>query len=575
MDDIKNLLLAVGLSMLVFYLYQTFYAAPLENEAAERDAATQELAAPASEPAAGDLAAPEAGIPAPAETNETAVEAPSVAIDSPRLKGEISLKGAKVDQIILKDYFDRIGEGAENIELLRPGNGEGAYTAEVGWVGPANGTLRLPDAETLWTPSGPALTAETPLELSWANGQGVTFRLLFSIDDNYMITVAQTVENASGAPVTVAPFGRIRRVGTPKTLGYFILHEGPLGVFDGKLEEVKYKNLVDEPQQEFTSTGGWLGFTDKYWLAALIPDQSASLRARFVHQLVNGVDSYQTNYVAAAAAVAPGAVSGFTTQLFAGAKEVQLLDAYERTDSIPLFDRAIDWGWFYFLTRPIFWLLDKFYGLVGNFGVAILLLTVLIKLLMFPLANKSYRAMSKMKKLQPKMKEIQDRHKDDKVKLQQEVMALYQREKANPAGGCLPTLVQIPVFFALYKVLFISIEMRQAPFFGWIHDLSAPDPLTLITGFGLIPWDVPSYLSWLQIGTWPILMGITMYLQQRLNPQSPDPIQAKVFMFMPIFFTFLLARFAVGLVIYWTWNNLLSILQQWVIMKREGVSLKG
>lgn len=575
MEDIKNLLLAVGLSLLVFYLYEAFYAAPLRDKTAV-DLTAHTEATPSINT---DLSSVELAPPEEASLSSTVLlkdeqHSEHVAIDSPRLKGGIALKGAQIDQIVFKDYFDTVGPGAKNIELFHPDASKDTYTAEFGWRGLANGQISFPDANTLWrVEQGTKLTAQTPVTLVWDNGQGLIFRQTYSIDENFLIAVEQTVKNTSGQSVVLAPYGRILRLDTPKTLGFMILHEGPLGVFENKLTEIDYDELVEAGKQEFKSIGGWLGFTDKYWLAALIPDQTLSVRSRFVHQNVQGREAYQANYVAQEMSIDLGAEARYTARLFAGAKEVSLLDAYEESDGIPLFSRAIDWGWFYFLTRPIFYFLHLFYGWVGNFGVAILLLTVIIKAILYPLADKSYRAMSRMKKLQPMMKDIQERYKNDRLKQQQEMMALYQREKVNPAAGCLPILVQIPVFFALYKVLFITIEMRQAPFYGWIKDLSAPDPLTFITAFGLISWDVPSYLSWLAVGIWPILMGLTMWLQMKLNPQSPDPIQSKIFAFMPVLFTFILASFPVGLVIYWTWNNILSIVQQWIIMKREGVSI--
>lgn len=575
MEDIKNLLLAVGLSLLVFYLYEVFYAAPLRDKTADGlPTSTEVTQHNSTDLASVDLAPPEEETLSSAALSNDEQRFEHVVIDSPRLKGGISLKGAKIDQIVFKDYFDSVGAGAKNIELFHPDADQDTYTAEFGWRSLPNGQVTYPDANSLWrVEQGRTLTAQTPVTLVWENGQGLIFRQTYSIDDNFLITVKQTVKNTSGQPIVLAPYGRILRRDTPKTLGFMILHEGPLGVFEKKLEEIDYDDLAEAGNKEFKSTGGWLGFTDKYWLAALIPDQAISTRSRFVHQSLQGREAYQANYVAQEMLVDAGTVAHYTARLFVGAKEVNRLDAYEESNGIPLFSRAIDWGWFYFLTRPIFYFLHLFHGWVGNFGVAILLLTVIIKIILYPLADKSYRAMSRMKKLQPMMKEIQERHKNDRLKQQQEMMTLYQREKINPAAGCLPILVQIPVFFALYKVLFITIEMRQAPFFGWIKDLSAPDPLTLITGFGLISWDVPTFLSWLAVGIWPILMGLTMWLQMKLNPQSPDPIQSKIFAFMPILFTFILASFPVGLVIYWTWNNILSILQQWIIMKREGVSL--
>lgn len=585
MDDTKNMILAIVLSMLVLFGYQYFIIGPEEEQAriqGELDA-SQEVGDLAINPEAPEIPGSTLSeLPATTEKmepNQDVPEAKRIPIDAPRVKGSISPIGGRIDSLILKDYFDSIEPDSDNIILLRKSSTPHAYFSNFTWIQGRSSNLTLPDENTLWQVNGSVLSSETPIELIWENGQGVTFRKIISVDENYMFSIRQVIENRSDVPITLAPYGMIRRVGTPKTLGFFILYEGPLGVLDGDLydrsEDIQYKDLKEafedgEGPVTITGTDGWLGFTDKYWLTSLIPDQAKAINARFFYSNKNGVDQYQADFVSQGETIPAGGRSEYVTNFFAGAKEVDLIDAYGDTYNIPKFDLAIDWGWFYFLTRPIFYLLDLFYSVVGNFGVAILLLTVLIKLLLFPLANKSYRAMSRMKKLQPKIQTIRERYTEDKVRLQQETMALYQKEKVNPAAGCLPMFLQFPVFFALYKVLFITIEMRHQPFFGWIHDLSAPDPLTLVTGFGLIQWAYPDWMSFLAIGIWPIIMGVTMYLQQKLNPQTPDPVQAKIFMFMPIFFTFILARFPVGLVIYWTWNNLLTIAQQWVIMKKEG-----
>ena len=379
------------------------------------------------------------------------------------------------------------------------------------------------------------------------------------------------MRNQSDQAVTLYPYGLVRRWGTPEISGFFILHEGPIGVLDEQLTEIDYSDLAEEGGEIKQDSGnGWIGISDKYWLAALIPDQAAGFTAKFQHYLNNGEDRYQTDYLRPAMTVPAGSSIEVTDRLFAGAKEVDLLDGYAADLNIPLFDRAVDFGWFYWLTKPFFYVLHFFYELVGNYGIAILMLTLLVKIVFFPLANKSYRSMSAMKKLQPEMTRIREQAGDDKMRMQKEMMELYKKEKVNPMSGCLPIIVQIPVFFALYKVLFVSIEMRHAPFFGWIQDLSAPDPTSFFNLFGLIPFDPPSFLM---IGIWPLLMGITMFLQTKLNPQPADPMQAKVMLFLPLMFIFLFATFAAGLVIYWTWNNVLSIAQQWVIMRRMGVKV--
>jgi YidC/Oxa1 family membrane protein insertase len=374
------------------------------------------------------------------------------------------------------------------------------------------------------------------------------------------------VRNTTNVSVTLSPYGLISRTGTPHVSGYFILHEGPVGYLAGSLREYGYTSIEPGSPREYTSTGGWLGFTDKYWLTSLVLPQDVAARARFTHRIEGGINRYQADFIAPPVTVPTHGMATATMRFFAGAKEVRLLDAYAES-GIPHFDLAIDFGWFYFLTKPIFLALEFFYRLLGNFGLAILLLTLIIKILFFPLANKSYQAMSKMKLLQPKIVEIRERFPDDKARQQQEMMAMYKQVGANPVAGCLPIIIQIPVFFALYKVLFVTIEMRHAPFFGWIHDLSAPDPTSIFNLFGLLPYTPPYFLI---VGAWPLIMGITMYLQMKLNPQPVDPIQARLFMALPFVFTYMLAAFPAGLVIYWAWNNLLSIGQQWVIMRREG-----
>jgi YidC/Oxa1 family membrane protein insertase len=386
-----------------------------------------------------------------------------------------------------------------------------------------------------------------------------------------MFTVKQRVENTGSKTATIFPFGRIQRNGTPEITDFYILHEGMLGIFDGVLTEIDYDDIQETKKIENKSKGGWIGITDKYWLTALIPDQVSTVDTRFKSdRSQNRTDIYQVDFRGEAQIISAGTSSQTSSRFFAGAKEAQLIVDYRDELNITRFDLAIDWGWFEFLTKPIFFALVYFTEYLGNMGLSILLLTVLIKLAFFPLANKSYRAMGKMKILQPEMMKIRERFKDDKARMNQEVMQLYKREKANPAAGCLPILPQIPVFFALYKVVFVTIELRHAPFYGWIHDLSAADPLTPFNFFGLIDWSPPEIIA---IGIWPIIMGVTMYAQQKLNPPPPDPMQAKIFMFLPIMFTFMLARFPAGLVIYWAWNNLLSVLQQYVIMRQAGAQI--
>lgn len=495
---------------------------------------------------------------------------PRVQILSPRLTGSLSLTGARIDDLVLKGYRQTLDPKSEEIILLLPNGSERPYYAEFGWLG--NG-VKLPTGKTVWESNRLTLSPGKPVTLSWNNGEGLLFERVISLDENYMFQITQRVKNTSKNSISLAPYGLISRTGTPDILGFYILHEGLIGVLKGALQEVDYDDFEEGGPKRFETTGGWLGITDKYWLAALIPDQQKKVNTSFVSHKRGALQAYQADYLSPAMTVNPGATIEAKNHFFAGAKEKTLLDAYMADLKIDKFDLAIDFGWFWFFTKPFFSALSYFNGVFGNYGLAILMLTVIIKLIFFPLANKSYRAMSKMKALQPKMEELKERFGEDRQRMNTELMNLYKTEKVNPAAGCFPILIQIPVFFALYKVLFVSIEMRQAPFFGWIHDLSAPDPLGIFTLFGLIPWDVPEALVFVNIGIWPIIMGATMYLQQKLNPTPADPIQAKIFMFMPIIFTFILAPFPAGLVIYWAWNNILSIAQQWVIMKRMGVSI--
>lgn len=587
MTDQRNLILAIVISVGIILGFQVFYEMPrvakqqqlTESQetgqpgggvvqptaGATGAAGTAAGGAPAAGTTVGAAQGPAAGMAT--SRAEALARLPRERINSLRLNGSIALDGGRFDDLSLVDYRQTVDPNSPEIELLNPVGAPNTYFAEFGWV--PDGAVTVPNAETAWETSGGELTENTPVELSWDNGEGLLFQKQVAVDENFMFTLARSVTNNSDQPVTLFPYGLVSRWGTPKTSGYYILHEGPIGVLDGTLKEIDYDDLHDEAPISLASTGGWAGFTDKYWLTSLVPDQAEALQANFRHFVRDGQDRYQVDYLGTARVVQPGETVTVTDRLFAGAKEVRLLDAYGETYGIPLFDRAVDFGWFYFLTKPFFYILTFFYhNVFGNYGLAILALTLLVKALFFPLANKSYRSMSQMKKLQPEMVKLRERHANDKQKMQQELMALYKREKVNPMAGCLPILLQIPVFFALYKVLFVSIEMRHAPFFGWIRDLSAPDPTTVFNLFGLLPFTPPHFLM---IGVWPLIMGFTMWLQFRLNPQPADPIQAKVMGLLPFIFVFLFATFPAGLVIYWTWNNLLSISQQWLIMKRMGV----
>ncbi|MEQ8196184.1 MAG: membrane protein insertase YidC [Rhodospirillales bacterium] len=547
-------------------------AAPVTAPGGAPQPTTQQTGAP-SIPMPDSASIPQApGDPAAAATmakqSRAALlkQSPRIRINAPRLHGSIALKGGRIDDLTLANYHETLDPKSAEIVLLSPSTAQGGYFAEFGWVA-GGGATPVPDSNTLWQADRQTLTAENPVTLSWNNGKGLTFKRTIAVDKDYLFTITQRVENDGGQAVTLYPYGLILRRGTPKVTGFYILHEGLLGVFNGVLQEVDYEDIRDKKTIQNKSTGGWIGITDKYWLTALVPDQKNEVNTRFFNRKEQNLELYQTDYLGKAVVVQPKGSAQASARFFGGAKEMKTLTKYMDQQNIAKFDLAIDWGWFWFLTKPIFVAMIWIYDFVKNYGVAIILLTIAIKIVFFPLANKSYEAMSKMKKLQPEMEKLRDRFKEDKQRLNQEMMALYKREGANPASGCLPILIQIPVFFALYKVLFVTIEMRHAPFFGWIHDLSAPDPTTLFNLFGLIPWTPPEFLM---IGVWPLIMGGSMYLQQMLNPQPADPVQAKIFMFLPLVFTILLAQFPAGLVIYWAVNNVLSIAQQWVIMKRMG-----
>src|SRR5947209_4620248 len=578
----RNLLLAIVVSVVILIGFQYLFEKmrPPTPATPPSPAATQTAPAPgttspgATAPAATGAAGQASGtaVAPAAETREQAIaEQPRVRINTPRLHGSVALTGGRIDDLTLATYHETVDPKSPEVVLLWPKGTKDPYFAEFGWVPGTPGT-KVPGPDTQWTASGGPLAPNSPMTLTWDNGAGLVFTRTISVDENYMFTVRDAVKNSGSTPVSLLPYALISRTGTPQVGGYYILHEGLIGELGGSLREVKYSSLDPGKPTDYNSTGGWLGFTDKYWLTALIPPEDATVKARFTHVVESGVDRYQSDYLGSEITVPADGTAATSTRFFAGAKEVNLLDAYAKS-GIPHFDLAIDFGWFYFLTKPIFLTLQFFYGLLGNFGLAILLLTLLIKLAFFPLANKSYAAMSKMKLLQPEMQKIRERFPDDKARQQQEIMAMYKKVGANPLAGCLPIVIQIPVFFSLYKVLFVTIEMRHAPFFGWIHDLSAPDPTTFVNLFGLLPFDPPAAIAhFVAIGAWPLLMGVTMYLQQKLNPQPVDPVQARMFMLLPIVFTYMLSAFPAGLVIYWAWNNLLSIAQQWAIMHRAGAA---
>ena len=606
-DQQKNLFIAIALTVLIMIGYQLFvvplFEKPKPPTPVQTQTQTQTAPSTAPPPAASPTAAPGAapGVPgaapgtpaaAPKSRAEVLAESPRIRIDTPKLHGSISLVGGHLDDLQLATYRETVDPKSPEIVLLSPAHTQDPYFIDVGWSS-SDKSMPVPGDETRWTPASQgALTPTHPVELTWDNGKGLTFTRRIAVDDNYLFTVTQSVANHGDAAVSLYSYGLVWREGQPPVSPSYLLHEGPIGVLNGTLHDgscflwfgcdrYSYAELKKAPV-DYTTTGGWLGFTDKYWLTALIPNQTTEVKTKAHFTGTEQTERYQTDYLATAPTIVPPQGTATTSdRVFAGAKEVKLLDSYETEGAIPKFDRAIDFGLFYWITKPIFLFLDFLYGLIGNFGLSIMALTLSIKILFFPLANRSYRAMSKMKLLQPEIQKLRDKYGEDKAKLNQEVMALYKRVGANPMAGCLPIFVQIPVFFSLYKVLYVTIEMRQAPFYGWIHDLSVPDPTTWLNLFGLIAWDptlyftmpmIGSFLHLVSIGAWPLIMGVTMFLQQKLNPAPADPVQAKMMMALPIVFTFMLGQFPAGLVIYWSWNNLLSIAQQWVIMHRAGAA---
>ncbi|TXM92230.1 membrane protein insertase YidC, partial [Methylobacterium sp. WL103] len=515
----------------------------------------------------------------PIGRTEALARSPRIKIETPALAGSVALKGGRIDDISLKNYHETVDDKSPEIVLLSPAGTEAPYYAEFGWVGANAGPL--PTNDTVWTADGQTLGVNMPVTLSWDNGAGLVFKRILAVDDKYMFTVRDEVENKGANAVTLFPYSLVSRWGKPHTQGYYVLHEGMIGVLGGDgLQEYTYDHLAKEPAYGGANTkgkawanvtGGFVGITDKYWAAAAIPDQGAAYTGAFTERTDGATKIYQASVRGDGRSVEPGATASTTQRLFAGAKEVNTINGYEKNLGIKQFDLMIDWGWFHFITKPMFRALDFFFHLLGNFGVAILIVTFCLKLLFLPIANRSYVSMAKMKAVQPEMASIRERYKDDKMKQQQAMMELYKKEKINPVAGCWPVLVQIPVFFALYKVLFITIEMRHAPFFGWIQDLAAPDPTSIVNLFGLLPFAAPDFVH---LGIWPIIMGVTMFVQMKMNPAPPDPVQAQIFTFMPIVFTFMLGSFPAGLVIYWAWNNTLSVTQQYVIMRRNGVKVE-
>ncbi len=583
MENNRNLYITIALSVLILSLWQVFYMGPrieAEREAArielERVEAKKDPAGQAADPAIPGQPAPAApadGAVVAAASREASLAAtPRIAIDTPSLKGSVNLKGGRIDDLVLKGYNETISKTSPNIVLLNPGELANGYFAETGFVGNAE-TGAVPGPETVWSADAQTqLTPATPITLTWRNDKGLAFTRTLAVDANYLFTIADSVKNEGAAAVNLSGYGRVTRFDKPTTASIYVLHEGLIGVTGEEgLQENTYSEIEDDKQVlPGKSSDGWLGLTDKYWAVTMVPSAKQPFQPRFGYY-EDGRTRYQADFVTDPMAVAPGATETVETLVFAGAKEVAKINAYEADRGIRLFNRLIDWGWFHFITKPMFWLIDNLYKILGNFGLAILGTTVIVKALFFPLANKQYASMANMKKVQPAMAEIKEKYGDDKMKQQQALMELYKKEKINPVAGCWPVLLQIPVFFALYKVLYITLEMRHAPFYGWIQDLAAPDPTSLFNLFGLLPFSPPAILM---IGVWPLLMGITMFLQMRMNPTPPDPTQAMIFTWMPVVFTFMMAAFPAGLIIYWAWNNTLSIIQQALIMKRHGVKIE-
>ncbi|WP_138469826.1 membrane protein insertase YidC [Poseidonocella sp. HB161398] len=576
-DQNKNLILATVLSFVV--LMGWFFLFPPQE--------TPQTETPVAEQSDGSTAAVPPGVESPVASQRVDAAAEAVAdsarieIDTPSLTGSISLAGGRIDDLSLRNYRETLDPTSPLVNLLSPVGKPQAYYALYGWApGGELGFDQVPGATTPWTvESGETLAPGSPVTLAWDNGAGMIFRRTFSVDDKFMFTVTQSVENASDSAQRLAPYGLVARHGEPQTKKFFILHEGVVRMSDGALEEIKYAKMPDletvgregAPASVIDVTDrGWIGFTDKYWMTTLIPTQGDAFTS--VAKYIPSADIYQTEARLPTVTVEPGQTQEVTTQLFAGAKEWETIRDYQR-GGVDRFLDSIDWGWFFFLTKPIFWILHHLHAIIGNMGWSIIVLTFILKVLLFPLAYKSYASMAKMKELQPEMEKIKEKAGDDRMKMQQEMMALYKKEKVNPAAGCLPILMQIPIFFSLYKVIFVTLELRHAPWLGWIRDLSAPDPSSILNLFGLMPWGTPdpaSFFAILSLGILPILLGISMWLQQKLNPAPADPTQQMIFAWMPWVFMFMLGNFASGLVLYWITNNTLTFIQQYTIMRRHG-----
>ena len=556
--DTKNVIAAISLSAAVIILYSLFFApAVVDQKNISND---KNITSENSSTDAPSLVQDEETIKI--SRNDALKENERVLFENDKIKGSISLIGSSIDDLTFKNYTNTLN-GDDNVILLNPKQSNNGYYVETGWA-TTNKNIDLPNSKSLWSIEGSnKLTPSSPVILSWTNSQNIKFLKEISIDKQYLFNIKQTIINNSDKTYNFYPYGQIIRNVAPDVTNFYILHEGLIGVFDDQLVEEDYDD-IEEKKYSKNAQSGWLGITDKYWLTSLIPEKDKSFRSDFDYKNKFRANFIETN----ATEVGANETKSNSIRVIIAAKEVNVIDGYAESENINKFDLAIDWGWFYFIVKPLFFAIQYFFNLAGNFGIAIIMITACIRLAFFPLANYSFRSMAKMKVLQPEMTRLKELHKEDKMKLQQEMMALYKREKVNPISGCLPIFIQIPFFFAIYKVLFVTIEMRHQPFFGWIKDLSERDPTSIFNLFGLIPWDPPSFLL---IGVWPCLMGVSMWMQQKLNPTPPDPVQAKIFMFFPLFLTVILAPFPAGLVIYWTINNILTMAQQYIIIKRTTV----
>lgn len=572
MQETRNLILAIVLSMIVLVLWQIFYVEPQRQEALkykEKTSKVEEIKENLksnTEKLETNVVSVEPGN-APgvfAKREDLVSKGKRIKISTGALHGSINLTGSRFDDLTLVEFGQSLHKNSPDVVLLSPQGTKEAYFTEFGWLSHIYKETEVPNSKTIWNSDSDKIVPDKPVTLTWENKQGIRFVRTITLDEHYMFTINDSVENAGNTSITLMPFGFINRAREDSRTLY-ISHEGPLGVFDNVLSEATYDDLKDDKNKEQKNTTGWIGIADKYWLTAIIPDNNSFFDARFNYRLKNGQNRYQSDFLGSPQNIEAGQKVAVTHRFFAGVKKVGLLDEYSEKYNIPLFDHAVDFGWLYFITKPMFSALKMFYSMLGNFGLAILMLTVLVKLILFPLANKSYKSMAQLKKVQPEIMELRERYKGDKQKLGEETMKFYRDRKINPAAGCLPILVQIPIFFALYKVLFITVEMRHAPFYGWIKDLSEIDPTSVFNLFGLLNFEPYSWLP--PLGVLPLLFGATMIIQQRLNPPPADPTQAMVMRWMPFLFVFIFAGFPAGLVLYWTWNNILSIIQQWIITK--------